>query len=204
MHDEPALESSGQRQWEPDMSLVKKPVWPPVLGGICIALGTFGLLCGGLGLATLPLSTSMVEGMLDGDPLPPSLSPSVTTITLGLVGLVIAIFLVIAGIVLVMRCAKARVLFLVYACLALPLKFISFLNQLHIQAADKQWALDYPDNTIAQNMSSPGTEIGQMVGLGVFILFGLGWPVFLLMWFGLLKTKPHQITGIPEDEYQDI
>lgn len=203
MDSDQTFENSDSPRWEPDMAPVKKPIWTAVLGWICVALSSFGLLCGGLGMLMLPFSAQFIEGMLEGDPPPPSMSPSIATIALGLVGLVLTVVLLVASIMLITRRVKARMLFLVYSGIGLPLNFLSFMNQLSIQAADKQWAQDYPSNQMAQNMSTQGSEIGQMIGLGIFMLLGLGWPLFLLMWFGLIKTKPHHITGIMEDDYLD-
>jgi hypothetical protein len=189
-----------QQRWEPDMAPVKKPIWPPVLGGICIALGALGFVCGGLGMLMIPFSASMVENILEGDPPPPSMSPSAYTMVLGVLGVLLSGWLLVAAIMLVMRRYASKMLFLIYACLSLPLSFVSFFNQLSIQAADKQWAQDYAHNPMAAGMNSPGTQAGQMVGLVIFLALGLGWPLFILIWFGLVKTKEHQFTGIDPDE----
>lgn len=34
-----------------------------------------------------------------------------------------------------------------------------------------------------------------MVGLAIGLFIGLAWPVFCLIWFGFVKTKPEQMTG---------
>jgi hypothetical protein len=206
MQEEQTFESAGAEspRWEPDMASVKKPLWPAVLGWICIALSSFGLVCGGLSMLMIPFGAMMTEDLLEGDPPPPSMDPSMATIGLGLIGLALALLLLVASIMLVTRRVKSRMLFLVYAGVGLPLNFLAFMNQLAIQAAVEQWVQDYPNNQMSQSMGNPGSQIGQSIALGLFILLGLGWPLFLLLWFGLLKTKPHHITGILEDdEYLD-
>jgi hypothetical protein len=50
-------------------------------------------------------------------------------------------------------------------------------------------------------MQGQGAAAGQLVGLVLLILLGFGVPLFYLIWFGLLKTKPEQITGGDEGVY---
>lgn len=193
-----------QRHWEPDMAPVKRPVWPPVLGGINIALAAFGLVCGGLGMLSLGVFSGMMESQLNGDPLPPSMQLTPYTLALSLLGVVLSVVLLIGSIMLVMRRYKSRMVILTYSLLALPLNFLAFLNQMSIQSATNQWAKDYPNNPVSQSMdpqNNPGAAIGQYIGLGFFLLLGLGWPLFNLIWFSLIKAKEHQYTGI--DPYDD-
>ena len=198
--------SDEQTRWEPDMSPVKRPIWPPIMGGICIALGALGFVCGGIGLLVSPFLSDVAGGFMEealqGDPPQPSLSPTPITMLIQGVGVLVSGFFLYAAILLVMRRFRARLLMLIYSVLTIPVGLAAYVNQMSIQAADQQWAKDFPDNMVAQGMNSNSgaAEIGQMVGLVLFILLGLGWPAFLLIWFGLVKTKEHQYTGISTEE----
>ncbi|MCA9303376.1 MAG: hypothetical protein KC996_04575 [Phycisphaerales bacterium] len=204
MSDETQVnETTEHARWEPDMAPVKRPVWCPVLGGFNIALAAFGLVCGGLAMLSVPFLSGMVEKALNGDPLPPSMQLTPYSLALALSGLVLSVVFLIGSIMLVMRRYKSRVVLLVYSALALPLNFLGFLNQLNIQAATEQWAKDFPNNDIARGMdpsNNPGATIGPAIGLGLFLLLGLGWPLFTLVWFSLIKTKEYQYTGIDPDD----
>jgi len=192
-----------ESHWEPDLAPVNRPRWVPVLGGINIALAAFGLVCGGLVMLSVPFFAGMVEDQLNGDPLPPHLVLTPYTLGIALFGLVLSVVLMVGSILLVMRRFKSRMIILIYSVLALPLNFLAFLNQINIQAGVQQWVKDYPNNPMANNFdtaNNAGAAIGQYIGLGLFLLLGLGWPLFMLIWFSLIKTKEYHYTGIDPDE----
>ena len=118
-------------------------------------------------------------------------------------GFILALVLLFAGIACVTHRPSTRIMHLVYAGISIPLNIVSYLNQMAKQESLQQWAQDYPDNPIAQSMdpSNAAAAIGQIVGLVFFMLLGIGIPLFYLIWFGLLKTKPIQITGDDEGIY---
>ncbi len=192
------LETSATEQWEPDELMNPRPKWPKVIGIISIVLGSLGLTCGGLGLVMAPLSASMLKPVLEGDPVPYGMQLGAVDYVIGGIGLLLSILLLVAGIAGATRRPSTRSLHLAYALCAIPMNIWGMMNQMGKQALNEQWAQDYPNNPMAQGMdpsSNPGTQIGQMVGLVVFLLLGIGIPALYLIWFGLIKTKPEQVTG---------
>jgi hypothetical protein len=173
------------------------PKWPIPVGIISIALGGLGLVCGGLGLAVTPFLGGMMSSQLQGAPLPPNMQFGPVDYTLAGVGVVLSVLLLIAGIMLIGRHPVSRWLHLIYAVTSIPLSIMNLMHQSAKQAAMAQWAADYPDNPIAQaiNSGAPGQDIGPMIGMCFAGVFGIGFPLFLFVWFMLIKTRPEHITG---------
>ncbi len=182
---------------------IPKPKWPVPFGIVSIALGGFGLLCGGLGLLTMPFLGKMMSGSLNGAPLPPSMKFEPLDYTLAGVGVALSILLLSAGILLVGRSPVSRWLHLIYSVAAIPLSILNLMQQAAKQAAMTQWAADYPDNPVAQGIAQggPGQEIGQWVGMALIVLLGIGFPLFVFIWFMLVKTRPEHITGTQAGVY---
>ena len=189
-------------QWE-DVDQLERPKWPKVVGVISILLASLGLTCGGFGLIMAPLSGTLMKGALDGDPLPYGMHMTVLDYAISGLGLTMSVVLLFAGITAVTHRPLTRVLHLVYAGVVIPLGIWSYLNQMSKQELNMQWAQEYPNNPMAQGMSgsNPGTVIGQVIGLTFFLILGIGIPLFYLIWFGLVKTRPEQITGSDEGVY---
>lgn len=189
-------------QWE-EAELLQRPKWPKVVGVVSILLASFGLTCGGFGLIMAPLSGSLMSGALNGDPLPYGMEIHALDYAIGGFSLLLSVLLLFAGIAAVTYRPLTRVLHLSYAGVIIPLGIWSYLNQLAKQELNMQWAQEFPNNQMAQsfNGSGAGAAIGQIVGLVIFILLGVGLPLFYLIWFGLIKTKAEQITGGDEGVY---
>lgn len=180
-----------------DAEFLPPPLWPKVLGIISIILGAFGFVCGGLGLFMAPVMGGLVGGQLNGAPLPDAWKVGPADIAIGVVGLVLSGVLLFAGILLVGRSPKSRVLHLLYAVPAIPLNVVSYIHQMNKQASLEQWAADYPDNPIAQGINQQGASqmFGQICGLSMFAVLGLLFPLFIFVWFAAIKVRPEQITG---------
>lgn len=182
-----------------DDAFIPPPKWPKVIGIISLCLGGLGLVCGGLGLFMSPVFANMVKPQLNGAPIPPHMVMGPIDYAVGAVGLVLTGFLIAGGIALVGRRPVGRVLHLLYAVPAMPLNIYNMIHTLDKQQAAMQWAKDYPDNPIAQGMNNgPGQQIGSYVTICMFVVMGLGLPLFYFVWFALVKTKPVQITGTEE------
>lgn len=179
------------------------PKWPIPVGIISIALGGLGLICGGLGLAVTPFLGGMMSSQLQGAPLPPSMQFGPVDYALAGVGVVLSVLLLIAGIMLIGRHPVSRWLHLLYAVASIPLTILNLMHQSAKQAAMAQWAADYPDNPMAKaiNSGASGQELGTMIGLCVGGVFGIAFPLFLFVWFMLVKTKPEHITGTQSGVY---
>lgn len=186
-----------------DESFVPLPKWPIPVGIISIAFGGLGLVCGGLGLAVTPFLGGMMSGQLQGAPPPPTMQFGPADYTIAGIGVVLAVLLLIAGITLVGRHPVSRWLHLVYAVTSIPLAIMNLIHQSSKQAAMAQWAADYPDNPIAQavNAGGPGQDIGAAMGICFGGVLGIGFPLFLFVWFMLVKTRPEHITGTQSGVY---
>tara|TARA_R110002073_G_scaffold1715_3_gene12456 strand:+ start:206313 stop:206945 length:633 start_codon:yes stop_codon:yes gene_type:complete len=192
----------GVSQWEP-ADLLDRPKWPKVVGVISILFASFGLTCGSVITVVGVIMPSLVEGGLDGDPVPDGMVMHGIDYFYAGFGLALAALLLIAGITAVTYRPLTRVLHLIYAACTIPLTILNYLNQTAKQASIFEWAEQYPNNQISQNMdpNSIGSSVGQIIGLAFMIVLGFGIPTFYLIWFGLLKTKPEQITGGDEGVY---
>lgn len=156
--------------------------WPVVIGVISIVLSSLGLVCGGCGAGVLAMLPSMMKSQ---GPLPPTMSlngPMAVHMGLGVLN---AIVLLVGGILLIRRNPTGRLLHLVYAVTGLPLVAFGIWVQMNQMAAMDQWVLENADSPFAQGHSAAGGMIGMVVGA----VLGGGWPVFLLIWFGVVKNK---------------
>ena len=191
----------------PSPEIEPPPKWPKALGIVSIAIASFGLVCGGLGLAAAPLMGGFMEEQLKGAPLPDAYKMGPVDLTLGIAGLLLSVVLLFAGITLLARSPTGRLLHLVYAIPAIPLNIYAYIHSLNKQASLEQWAIDHPDNPIAQgiNQQDPAQAAGQMFGeiCGMTMFLGLGvlYPLFLFVWFVAIKVRPEQITGSQDGVY---
>lgn len=179
------------------------PGWPIPVGIISIALAGLGLVCGGLGLASMPFLPKMMEGAMNGDPLPPTMVFGPIDYAIGALGLAFAVVLLFGGIMLVGRRPIARPIHLIYALAAMPLSITQMVRGFDKQGQMAQWATDYPNNEMAKaiNSGATGQQIGEIFGLVLGVGIGIGFPLFLFIWFMLVKPKPTDITGTVEGVY---
>ncbi len=179
------------------------PAWPKVIGIISIVWGGLGLLCGGCGLLSPALTGMAMQG--SGQELPPAMLPQGPQMVVIALSMLVAVVLIVAGATTVGRKPLGRTLHLVYALLSIPLTAISLWLSMKQQADLAQWASENPDNMFAQQMSNPGQKIGQMMGLVFGAAMGFGYPVFCLIWFGLVKKASDMGSGdAATDPYQPI
>lgn len=195
-------ESGSVDEWE-SIQVVDRPKWPVVIGIVSIIWGGLWLLCGGLGLAFLPLSAGFMEQALEGDPMPYGMVPVATDYVIAVLGLLGSLLLLFAGIMAVSRRPITRPLHLVYGVMTIPLSLWSYLHQMSKAALNAEWAKEFPNNPMAQGMSADSGQAaaGQVIGLVMTILLGVCIPLFYLIWFGLIKTKAEQVTGGDEGVY---
>ena len=173
------------------------PGWPKALGITDISLGAVSLLCMACGifglLMPMMFAAQMQQQFSDGLP-PAMLSPSPLMYVSMSVGLVLNIFLIVNGIILLLRLPSARMLHLVYAVLALIGFVVSMSISLQHQAAISEWVNQNPNTKFAQQQQASGIY-GQIAGWAIGILLGAVWPVFCLIWFGFVKRTPKDMTG---------
>jgi len=146
----------------------KTPAWAITIGVISIVLASYGLICTPVVMAGMVFHSAFQE--------PLSEFPSwhrVYTLGASVVGIVIAVVELTAGISLLRRASAARTLHLVYAIAAVTLCLVG--NVLMLTSVD--WANLSPDRI-------PGF-IGGLLGGWV----ALGYPVFVIVWFMRDKIK---------------
>jgi hypothetical protein len=167
------------------------PGWPKVVGIISIVWGGIGITCIGCGVAGALFAPSLIPRDQAAQMPPPMMSP--LQYLQMLLGVVMAILLIFAGVLTLRRNISGRYLHLAYAALSLPLFALSIWAGLQQQAAMDQWAAQNPDSPMAKSMSGPQAQIGQVVGWAFGAAFGLLYPLFLFIWFGLIKRTPRSM-----------
>jgi hypothetical protein len=180
---------------EPEFA--EPPKWPKVIGIISIVWGVLTLGCLGCGVVGILMPMMAGSAMSDAFPdgMPPQMTqgPSVIMIVLLAIGFLLSLLLITAGAVLLTRKPAARWLHLVWAGASVLSTFGSMAMQMRQQQDMRQWIRDHPDTKFAQQQKAFG-GIGEIVGWGVTLVFGLGYPVFCCVWFGMVKKEPEEYT----------
>lgn len=173
------------------------PKWPKVIGIISIVFGSLGIICGGLGIGWQLLAPGMMAQMPGGAP-PALMNPSPIQLGVGAVSTLWAIVLIIAGAMTVARKPGGRPAHLAWAAVALIFGAFGIYMQVKMNADIAAWCADNPDAQFAQQQRMGG-GIGPMIGYACGGFFGFGWPLFTLVWFGLIKKKASDLTeGVSE------
>lgn len=184
---------------DPDASqdeefLPEPPGWPKVIGIISIVLGALGITCGFCGMLTsafMPQFMSSMTSGQDSGPLPPNMQLDALMIGLYLLSVVGALLLLIAGITTTLRKPVGRALHLAYGVLGVISAIVSVVFQLNMHQRMMQFKADNPDSPYVQGYG----DSSLFIALGFIIVLGFVWPVFCLVWFGLIKRSPDDITG---------
>lgn len=172
------------------------PAWPKVIGIISIVFASLGVGCLGCAGAGLVMQVMFADQSAEqmGGPMPDVMKPGIVQIASMPIGLVISLILLFAGIMLIRRKPAGRTLHLVYAVLNLISTVVSTIAGFQQLAALKNWVASNPDSKWAQ-MSKPDMQLGIMI-LSVVIF--AAYPIFLLVWFGLVKKKASDMGQLPE------
>jgi len=171
-----------------------RPKWPKVIGIISISWGGLGLVCGGCGLLALAFMPTLMGGQFKPEDLPPSMKFNAMQWGIAGFGMIMTVVLVAAGITCVKRLPMARWLHLVCAIAGFPQVALSVYNQVQTNAVMEQWVRENPSSPFAKGFS----PTGAMFGMIVTVVLGLAYPLFLLVWFGLIKRKPEDF-GPPDE-----
>jgi len=150
--------------------------------------GSVMIACGGCGLAWMYFGASMIPA--DQVQQMPPMNPGMGAIGAMVVGMGFDVLLIVAGATTVGRKPIGRPLHLTFAVLALPLFVVSMYFNMQHQANIEEWVKQNPDTPTAKAMQGGAGAIGQIVGWVMGIVLGLAYPIFLLVWFGLVKRKP--------------
>lgn len=172
---------------EPMLDLPEeRPSWPKVVGIVSILWGALGLVCNGCGVAS-PLLVGMIPENPQMGPMPDVLKPGLAQLVLAGIGLGMSVVLIIAGVATLQRQKAGRTLHLVWSGVNLVLLVVGIAMTFSVMGEQVAWVKDNPDNPWAKQYSAFGTYIA----IAVSVILGGGWPVFCLIWFGLVK-KTHE------------
>jgi hypothetical protein len=166
--------------------------WPKVVGIVSIVWSVLGVTCGGCGLASGAM-TEWAASMAPPEfgPMPAELKPMGLQLGLAGAGMFWALLLMASGIACVMRKPGARPLHLTYAIGAIVLGLAgAYLGYMQQQVA-MQFVRDNPSSKWAQQAKP---EIG-LIMLVVGTALALAWPVFCLIWFGMVKRRGEGLDG---------
>lgn len=167
--------------------------WPKVIGIISIVFGALGLTCGLMGAVWMFIQPGIM-GQIPGGAPPQMTTLDPVMLVATVLGVCSALFLLICGAMLVGRKPVAAKLHLVYAVVAILLAIWGTMLQLDMQAGIAEWVKNNPDTDFAKQQQMAGGA-GNMIGLAIGLLLSFSWPIFCLLWFGVVKRgKTHEIT----------
>lgn len=171
------------------------PAWPKVIGIISIVLASMSAVCGGCGLVqnVINAARGSIEMQLPSGTaqLP---APSIAGVVLSGVGWLWAFLLLVAGIMTLKRKANGRMLHIVYSGVAIVLTVLSM-----IVAVGDMRAMTQAMEADPQIKQMAGMIQGIMYGAVCFgVALGLGYPVFCLVWFGMMGKRP-EAGAAPEE-----
>lgn len=178
---------------------VEVPQWPKVVGILSIVWGSLGTLCGGCGagyFAFMPQILKSAEEQLG--PAPQELVPSPPMIASMVFGVLVTIVLIVAGILTVRRTIAGRLAHLAYAVMSIAGTAAYTFFSLQYQHALTDWMQKNPDSKWA---GQGGMQMGsgaQNIVTAIMVALSVAWPVFCLVWFGLVKRTQASMTGMPE------
>ncbi len=182
------------------------PTWPKAVGIISIVWASLGLICNGC-TALSSLLQPMLLNMV-----PPEQQQQMqqqmagqntaVSIVLAVVGFLLSCLLLYAGIQLVRYQWPARALHLGWAALALVIGIVGAVvgfGQMRAQVAAQMQQMQNDPNMAgnAQQMQG-GIEAFAYGMYGCMVFFMLSYPLFILIWFGLIKTRREQM-GTPQE-----
>lgn len=175
-----------------DDDLPEEITWPKTVGIASIVWASISIGCIGCGAGGIAMQGWSKGGPPGWGPMPDVMKQPPSSLVMLGVGVPVAVLLLSAGILLIKRNPLARTLHLVYAGIGLVSTgvgtFLSFQHQLRVLA----WAKDNPDDNWAKMMAGgPWMLVGLVVGL----VLGCGWPLFCLVWFGLVKPTREDMVG---------
>lgn len=175
-----------------DHAFQDPPKWPTVVGTISIVWGGLSLTCAGCGVASMLFSPQMMK-MAEAElgPAPAVMLPTMPQLILSGLGVPWAILLIVAGIFTVTRSPAGRASHLVWAVGSLLIGLLYAVLAVQQQLAIADWAAQNPDNQWAQH----NNPLVAYVSLAVGLVLSFAWPVFCLIWFGLVKHRPEDMTG---------
>ena len=197
MNDEYTHEGAAQSEIPP-------AGWPKPIGVLSLIFGILAVTCGVAGMAMWAASDALM-GSLMGAAMPPNTPPPPYSPPMSLVllasaglGVILNIILICAGAALLKRSQSGRSLHLVYALVGIVAAFFGsfagYAGQQAQQQAMTQWIEQHGDTDDTtrqivdqQQMSAQMQGPIQAISLIVGLIVALAWPVFCIVWFGMMK-----------------
>ncbi|MCX5685507.1 MAG: hypothetical protein NT049_17765 [Planctomycetota bacterium] len=154
--------------------------WPKVIGIISIVLASLAIICTPASLAMQKLDPNQRHVF---EQLPGWFNIYMTVS--GVLGVLVGVLFLAAGITLVLRKPAARPLHLVYACLAIIMCLVGiFVSVAAFSGAPVEGSM----------------KAGMVAGFACSLPLGLAYPVFLLIWFlrGSIARETASWRGPPQ------
>ncbi|MBX3405775.1 MAG: hypothetical protein KF869_03335 [Phycisphaeraceae bacterium] len=200
---------------EPDFA-EPRPGWPTGLGIFSIVWGSLGVLCGGCTVASTFAQGPMLEWAakmqaqapqtagapaMPTGPIPAELHPGAMQVLSAVIHPLGGIILLVAGILLCMRRPVARMTHLVYAAVSLLGTIVGVMGVMSWVGSFRAFEAAQPDHewvAYFNTFSNPSMMVAQTIGAAfVSLLF----PVFVIIWFGMVKKRPEDMGAVAPDQY---
>lgn len=175
-------------KFDDPVMMSEPPGWPKVVGILCIVWGGFWLLCGGCGLAALPMQEwGMAQNpeMKKLLPIPEALKPGMMQMGLMAFGMLLDVLVIAAGIATIKRSASARAMCLGYAGLAFVVSVAAMGAAIYQTGLAQEWLKANPGSEWKKFINPQGN---LLIAVGLTVVT-LSFPGFLAVWFGFIKPK---------------
>lgn len=181
--DQPPAAPPTQRM--PHANHAPRTVWPTVLAIIAFVWGGFSLLSSGCTIGMAPFYDWFADAMEDHVPAEQTelyrqfADLWVYWIVTGLIGLVLAALLLVAGAHLLKRKARARMLCMLWSILSIiQMILATVINTIVVDVTNQ-----------AAGSMHQFSQIGALVGAVFGLALGIALPVFFLIWFARPRIR---------------
>ncbi len=186
----PSMTSDFQLSGEP-------PAWPKVVGIISIAWASLGIPCsgcvsimmvGGSGFYEWGRQQQIAAKMPDTGPMPAVFHPGGVDMLSSIVWFIGVVVLLVAGIQVLRRRAAGRTIHLAYATISIVGTLIYAVSAVIKSLAIAEWIAHNPGDPY---LKQPGVSFAAYPILPiVFSLILLVYPIYIVIWFGMMKKRP--------------
>ncbi len=176
-----------------DVDAVEPPGWPKAVGITSIVLGAIFVGCIGCSIVGGVIGQSFMPPEMQADPPPSGITP--LSMVAFAIGVVCDVVLIIAGAMTVSRRIVGRYLHLLYSALTILAFPLTVWLQMDHNAAMQAYMSRHPEMAKMPGMSFSTGPTALIVGIAIAAVIGLSYPLFLLIWFGLVKKTQQSMTG---------
>lgn len=176
------------------------PAWPKVVGIISIVWASLGIVCNLCGVAGSAFQGAFLNMMPpeQQEQMRAQMAAGQSPLVLGtyVLGSVLAVELLVAGIATVRRRPIGRLLHLAYGAAGVLLVLLStFATWSAMQA---QLATMQQGASEVAKQQAAAMQGGMMFGMAFGVCIGLAYPAFCLVWFGVMGKRP-EAGAMPQD-----